>query len=94
MSDGELQFLFNAILGALAAAVGWVLQGVRQSIADLRDTDAALSKTVNEIHVMVAGNYVRRDELERLVTRLEAKLDEIMRTSCERAQNENVRPRP
>jgi hypothetical protein len=61
---------------------GYVLKAINDSIKELRRQDAHLTSEVHQIHILVAGSYVKRDELEKHIDalfeslrRIEEKLD-------------------
>lgn len=56
---------------------GWVLNSLKDSIAALRKFDNELADKVQHIEVLVAGSYVKRDDLKELSTALFNKLDKI-----------------
>lgn len=60
-----------------SAMAGWIFRMLWQSMKDLQVADASLIKKVQEIEVLVAGNYVTNDKLDRTVTALFTKLDRI-----------------
>ncbi|HAZ61010.1 MAG TPA: hypothetical protein DCY89_05490 [Gammaproteobacteria bacterium] len=78
-SGPDWQSLFNLVLGSLGVVLGWMLNGLRSSLYDLRTTDEALSNKLQEVHVLVAGQYVKREELERTIARIETKLDRALK---------------
>lgn len=73
----DYQVLFNVAIGALGVIGGWMLNNLRDSFKDLADADIALTIKVQAIEVLVAGQYVKRDELDRLGHAIFAKLDRI-----------------
>lgn len=80
----EAQTFINIAIGLIGALGGWVLKSIRESIRDLQDTHKELTKADNEladkvqkIEVLVAGTYVKRDDLEKLSSALLNKLDKI-----------------
>ena len=75
--DTTMQNIFNVVVLFAAAMGGWVLKGVHDAIEHLQVTDASLATKVQEIEVLVAGNYVRRDDLDRSITAIFTKLDRI-----------------
>ena len=75
--DTTMQTLFNVVVLFAAAMGGWVLKGVHDAIEHLQVTDASLATKVQEIEVLVAGNYVKRDDLDRSITAIFTKLDRI-----------------
>ena len=97
--DASTQIFINAALGVIAFLGGIIMKiiwdavrSLRTSLAEMRHEDSVLASKVQEIEVLVAGTYVKRDELERLSQALFAKLDKIMekldqkvdRHECER----------
>lgn len=68
-----------ALVGALG---GWVLNSVRASVRDLQAADRDLADKVAKVEVLVAGDYVRKDEMastmaevKGMLRRIEDKLD-------------------
>lgn len=73
----DAQTGFNIVLSLAAFLGGWVLNSLRDSIASLHKSDAELATKVQGMEVLVVGQYVKRDELEKLGQALFAKLDKI-----------------
>lgn len=71
------QTLFNIAIGLAGALGGWVLNNLKASIDDLRKADSQLADKVQHIEVLVAGTYVKRDDMDKLGIALFAKLDKI-----------------
>jgi hypothetical protein len=71
------QMMINWILGAFGALIGFLLNSMWQAVKDLQTGDKELMKKVSEIEVLVAGAYVKKDELTSCVTALFTKLDRI-----------------
>jgi len=71
------QNLINYLIGAVSLLFGWVLRVVWGAVKDLQAADIKLSEKVNKIEVLVAGEYVTREEFGKSVDRLMAKLDSI-----------------
>ena len=71
------QTVFNIAIAIAGGLGGWLLNNLRDSIKSLQDADTALTKNVQAIELLVAGNYVKRDEMEKLSTAIFAKLDRI-----------------
>lgn len=74
--------LFDLAIALAGALGGWVLNSVRQSVRDLQEADRVLTDKVAQIEVLVAGNYVSKDEMnhviediKRTLLRIETKLD-------------------
>lgn len=73
----EAQLAFNIIAG-LAGAIGmFILRAQWDQLQELRRANAALTAKHTEIEVLVAGQYTKRDEVERLTNAIFAKLDRI-----------------
>ena len=72
-----MQEFYDWALTGFSAVLGFLLHAVWQAVKDLQRADAELTKRVGEIEVLVAGNYVTRQEFDRVVDKLFAKLDAI-----------------
>lgn len=81
----ELQDIVNVLIAASGALMGYVLNGVRQSVNALHQADTDLTNRLQHIEVLVAGNYVTREEYHRSLERLFAKLDSIDAKLAEKA---------
>lgn len=73
----DAQTAFNLAVGLVAFLGGRVLNSLRDSIRALQKSDAELADKVQHIEVLVAGSYVKRDDLKELSTALFNKLDKI-----------------
>lgn len=73
----EPQSLFNVGLGLIAFLGGWVMKNLQDSMKSLRESDDRLATKVQAIEVLVAGQYVKRDDFDKSITALFAKLDKI-----------------
>lgn len=71
------QTVINIIIAIAGGLGGWLLNNLRDSIAALQKADSALTEKVQAIEVLVAGNYVKRDDLDKLSTAIFIKLDKI-----------------
>ena len=72
-----MQEFYNWILTGFSAIIGFLLHSVWEAVKDLQKADAELTKRVGEIEVLVAGNYVTRQEFSNTVDALFRKLDKI-----------------
>jgi len=72
-----MQEFYDWVLSGFCAVLGFLLNAVWQAVKDLQRADNELTKRESEIEVLVAGNYVTRQEFDRVVQRLFAKLDSI-----------------
>jgi hypothetical protein len=73
----DIQTAFNVVLSLVAFLGGWVLNSLRDSIKALHESDSQLAIKVQHIEVLVAGSYVKRDDMDKLTTALFNKLDKI-----------------
>lgn len=71
------QELFNWLLGGFGAVMGFLLNSIWQAVKDLQTADKALSDKVAAIEVLVAGDYVKKDDFTQMTNALFAKLDRM-----------------
>lgn len=71
------QTFFNISVTLIGFLGGWVLNSLKSSIDALHKADADLTIKVQSVEVLVAGSYVKRDDLDKLSAALFAKLDKI-----------------
>ena len=71
------QTLINWLLGGFGTMIGFLLNAVWQEVKDLQSADKQLVEKVSQIEVLVAGAYVKKDELMSQMNALFAKLDKI-----------------
>ncbi len=78
----DFQVGFNIAIALLGGLGGWILKSVGDAIHELRTQDGKLNDEVHQVHLLVAGSYVKRDEMEKSMTsifnvlrRIEDKLD-------------------
>lgn len=73
----DTQTLINVLFAIAGAMGGWILNNLKASIEALQKADATLADKVQHIEVLVAGTYVKRDDLDKLSSALFHKLDKI-----------------
>lgn len=71
------QSIINWILGGFGALLGFLLKAVWDAVKDLQSSDKDLADKVSKIEVLVAGEYVKKDDFDRIMFRLFEKLDHI-----------------
>lgn len=71
------QTAINIAFGLAGVLGGWILRFLHGELRALQDADRDLTVKVQNIEVLVAGEYVKRDQLERMEMALFAKLDRI-----------------
>ena len=72
----EQQF-FNAAFAIIGALGGWWMRVMWQSLKELEQQDSKLADKVGNMEVLVAGQYVKRDDMNRDIATIFAKLDRI-----------------
>ena len=72
----EQQF-FNVGFAIIGALGGWWMRVMWQSLKELQQQDSKLADKVGNIEVLVAGQYVKRDDMNRDIAIIFAKLDRI-----------------
>ena len=73
----DSQSLINAAFALVGILGGWVLNSLRDSIKALHEQDEHLVQKVQAIEVSVAGNYVKRDDMDKMSSAIFQKLDRI-----------------
>jgi hypothetical protein len=71
------QGILNLIIAGFGTLMGFTLHAMWQSVKDLQKADKLLVAKVSSIEVLVAGEYPKREELDKLSTALFKKLDRI-----------------
>lgn len=71
------QTLINFLMAGFGAAVAFILRVVWEGLRELQKADLELAAKVNEVQLVVAGQYVKKEDLERMATALFTKLDKI-----------------
>lgn len=71
------QDFLNWAFGILNLILGVFLKAMWDSYKELKKTDAELADKVNSIEVLVAGQYVKRDDFDRIANQIFSKLDKI-----------------
>ena len=71
------QTMINAIIGGFAAAVAFILRVIWEGLRELQKADVDLAAKISEIQLLVAGSYVKKDELDGVIKALFLKLDKI-----------------
>lgn len=73
----ESQDLINVALGAISFLGGWVVKNLQDSMKSLQDADERLTTKVQAIEVLVAGQYIKREDFDKTISALFTKLDKI-----------------
>ena len=73
----DSQDFINLALGAISFLGGWVVKNLQDSTKSLRDADERLTLKVQSIEVLVAGQYIKREDFDKTISALFTKLDKI-----------------
>jgi len=73
----DAQTMLNWAFGLTAFFGGIWVRGIADSLKDLKSVDNDLASKVQGIELLVAGQYVKRDELAALGNAIFVKLDKI-----------------
>lgn len=71
------QELLNWAFGLVNLILGGFIKAMWDSYKELKRADSALADKVNSIEVLVAGQYVKRDDFDKVANAIFAKLDKI-----------------
>lgn len=71
------QEYINWAFGLVNLIIGGIIKAMWDSYKDLKRTDKELADKVGKIEVLVAGEYVKRDDFDKVANILFAKLDKI-----------------
>ena len=71
------QSIYNWAFGLLNLVFGFALKAIWDSYKELKATDMSLAEKVNSIEILVAGNYVKKDDFDRFTDAIFTKLDKI-----------------
>jgi hypothetical protein len=71
------QTLLNWLIFTLGAIMSAILHTIWGAVKDLRAEDKAISQKLAAIQILVAGDYIRKQEFDRVIDRLFVKLDNI-----------------
>lgn len=73
----DTQSLINILFGLVAFFGGIWVRGIADSMKELKHTDSELATKVQAIEVLVAGEYIKREDFESFAKAMFVKLDKI-----------------
>ena len=79
------QMMFNIAIGLISSMLGWWLNNVWTSLKELQEVDRELAEKVASIEILVAGQYVTREEFNSVLNQVFGKLDRIIEKLNEKA---------
>jgi len=71
------QTVFNIIATVAGFLGGWWLKVMWDAVKDLQSADKVLVEKVNSIEILVAGNYMSKQDFDKIAAAIFAKLDKI-----------------
>ena len=71
------QTVFNIALAISGFLGGWVLKVIWDAVKDLQSADKVLVEKVNTIEILIAGNYMSKQDFDKIAIAIFAKLDKI-----------------
>lgn len=77
MTPDDLQTALNVGLGGSSAVMAFFLKMLWDAYKRLLDEDLRLSREVSTLQVLVAGEYVKRDQFDAKIDAVFKKLDKI-----------------
>lgn len=73
----DFQVGFNIAVALAGGLMGWVLKSITDRMDNLTAADKELTTKVQAIEVLVAGQYVKRDDLDKHIDNIFAALRRI-----------------
>ena len=73
----DFQVGFDLAIGLIAFLGGWIMNNLRDAMRALQLADKELADKVQGIEVVVAGQYVKRDDFQDFSKAIFTKLDRI-----------------
>lgn len=60
----DIQTAFNLAVGFISALGGWWMKTIYEALRDLRDDHSKLREQVQQVEIVVAGDYLKRSEFD------------------------------
>lgn len=73
----DTQTLINVTFAICGSLAGFILKGIWDSLKELQRADKELVKKVQNIEVLIAGDYIKKDEFDRIVSRVFERIDSM-----------------
>lgn len=71
------QDIYNLAIGLSAFLGGWWMKVMWEAVKELQKDDKALSQQLSAMQVVVAGDYIKKDEFYKVSDAIFQKLDRI-----------------
>lgn len=89
------QNLINILIAVVGVSMGWVLKVIWESIKDLRTDGATRDERLGKLEILVAGQYVTRDDFSIVLQKLDDIRDRLSlkadRADCDMHRRANDR---
>jgi len=73
----DSQTIINTVIALVGFLGGWILKVIWEGVKDLQVVDKLLTEKVNTIEILIAGNYMSKQDFDKIVAAIFAKLDKI-----------------
>ena len=73
----DSQTIINIAIALVGFLGGWILKVIWESVKDLQVVDKLLTEKVNTIEILIAGNYMSKQDFDKIAIAIFAKLDKI-----------------
>lgn len=73
----DLQIAFNIAVALIGVLGGWILKALADELKSLRAADINHTDKIQRMEILVAGDYVKKSDLERFSNAVFSKLDKI-----------------
>jgi hypothetical protein len=81
----DYQVMFNIVLGGFSFLAGFLLNNIWQEMKSLQETDRKTIDRINSMEVLVAGQYISKQDFTHTMDKVFIKLDEISQTLTKKA---------
>lgn len=72
-----MQTAFNVAVTLIGFLGGWILKSVTDTLKEMRASEHSLRNKVQAMEILVAGSYVRREDLDKFGETMFRKLDKL-----------------
>ena len=73
----DSQTIINTAIALVGFLGGWILKVIWEAVKELQFADKILVDKVNTIEILIAGNYMSKQDFDKIAAAIFAKLDKI-----------------
>jgi len=73
----DSQTIINTAIALVGFLGGWILKVIWEGVKDLQVVDKLLTEKVNTIEILIAGNYMSKQDFDKIAAAIFQKLDKI-----------------